>query len=240
MWSEDDATWEILERALFHGERIAAAPGEVEKIRALSGVVSGRALDLCCGIGRHSIALHEAGFRVTGVDRTERYLSRAREAQPAVEWVRGDARTWRGTAPYDLAVNLWTSIGYTDDVADDVRLMATLRANLRPGGVAVLELSGREVLARKFVRRSWHEWEGIILLEDRKIIEDWARVQARWVVLDGATRREVTLMIRQWTGTELRQALSSVGFASVSLYGSYDGTPYDADADRLVAVARAG
>lgn len=240
MWSDDDVTWEILERVLFTGERIAAAPGDVEKIVALTGVASGRVLDLCCGIGRHSIALHQLGFAVTGVDRTERYLSQARIAEPGVEWVLGDARTWRGAAPYDLAVNLWTSIGYTDDVADDVRLLATLRANLRPGGVAVLELSGREVLARKFQARSWYEAEGIILLEDRKIVEDWTRVRARWIVLDGNTRREVTMTIRQWTGSDLRQALLSVGFASVALYGSLDGTPYDSEAARLVAVARAG
>lgn len=240
MWSDDDATWEILERALFSAERVAAAPVEVDRIVALSGVAGGRALDLCCGIGRHSIALHQRGFDVTGVDRTERYLARARRAHPGVRWVQGDARTWRGEAPFDLAVNLWTSIGYFDDVADDVRLLATLRANLRPGGVAVVELNGREILARKFQPRSWHEADGLVVLEERTLIDDWARVRSRWIVLDGASRREVVLTLRLWTGTDLRRALESVGFASVALFGGHDGSPYDADARRLVAVARVG
>jgi hypothetical protein len=42
-----------------------------------------------------------------------------------------------------------------------------------------------------------------------------------------------------YSGLELRDRLHHAGFARVGLYGGLDGRPYDLDAARLVAVARA-
>jgi len=55
-------------------------------------------LDLCCGIGRHSVLLAEKGFRVVGVDLSPEYIIRARELVKAravsekVEFKVGDMR----------------------------------------------------------------------------------------------------------------------------------------------------
>ena len=42
-----------------------------------------------------------------------------------------------------------------------------------------------------------------------------------------------------YSGLELRDRLLQAGFAAVRLHGNLDGAPYDLDAARLVAVARA-
>ena len=42
-----------------------------------------RVLDLCCGMGRHSIPLSKAGYRVTGFDQSRAYLAAARQAAPS-------------------------------------------------------------------------------------------------------------------------------------------------------------
>ncbi|CAM4264970.1 hypothetical protein PAAL109150_17865 [Paenibacillus alkaliterrae] len=49
-------------------------------------------LDLCCGMGRHSISLADFGFDVTGVDLSEILLTKAREsdAQSRINWLQGD------------------------------------------------------------------------------------------------------------------------------------------------------
>lgn len=58
-----------------------------------------RVLDLCCGMGRHSLALSEAGYEVTGVDLSEALLREARSqvGAEAVTWLRSDMRelSWR-------------------------------------------------------------------------------------------------------------------------------------------------
>ena len=70
---------------------------EVEGIVRLLGLAPGSTiLDLACGHGRHAIPLAERGYRVTGQDLSEVFLSRARADAAArglaVRWVRQDIR----------------------------------------------------------------------------------------------------------------------------------------------------
>jgi len=59
-------------------------------------------LELACGPGRHALEFARRGYRVTGVDRTARYLETAREKAGEegldVEWVEADMRTLRRRA----------------------------------------------------------------------------------------------------------------------------------------------
>src|SRR6266566_8426036 len=87
---------------------------QVEKILRLTGVGRAKVLDLCCGPGRHTVALAKRGFAVTAVDRTR------------------------------FIINLFTSFGYFEDQADDFRVLELVRENLRPSGVFFLEMVSKE------------------------------------------------------------------------------------------------
>jgi SAM-dependent methyltransferase len=82
-WFENEAFWRTLYPYMFGERKLAAAPGEVERVIALSGVANGRVLDLCCGQARHSVILAHKGFEVTGVDRSPFLLGKARDLTAA-------------------------------------------------------------------------------------------------------------------------------------------------------------
>ena len=66
-----------------------------------------RVLDLACGQGAVSLALHEAGAQVTGVDLSPALVDRARERAPqAMRFLVGDARSLPALKPgsFDAAV----------------------------------------------------------------------------------------------------------------------------------------
>ncbi|MCD6263961.1 class I SAM-dependent methyltransferase [Candidatus Bathyarchaeota archaeon] len=68
--------------------RLERAEKEVEallRIFSEEGVPppKGRILDLCCGIGRHSVPLAERGYQVTGIDLSPVLIARARELAKA-------------------------------------------------------------------------------------------------------------------------------------------------------------
>src|SRR5690606_20922826 len=96
-FNESPEFWDDMGDTLFPPERLAAAEPEIEAMLALLGVDRPLdILDMPCGVGRHSIALARRGHRVTGVDRTESYLDRARRhaaaaglAAGAVRWLAG-------------------------------------------------------------------------------------------------------------------------------------------------------
>jgi SAM-dependent methyltransferase len=79
--------------------------------RELADLTPGRALDLACGEGRNALWLAAKGWQVTALDFSAvaldkgRVLESAQDASaPRVDWVCGDATTYRPAEPVDLAL----------------------------------------------------------------------------------------------------------------------------------------
>ena len=204
---------------------------------------TGRAvLDLCCGPGRFAIPLALRGYQVTGVDSSAFLLKRAQERAErlgaAVEWVRADMREFVRPEGFDLALSLFNSFGYFEDRRDDLRVLEQVAASLKPHGVCVLDVAGKEVVAEHFERTLSHAVAGSgLLMERREVVDDWTRLRQEWTLL----RKERTQTFRfehtLYSGLELKERLLAAGFGAVRLYGDFDGMPYGPGSRHLVAVA---
>jgi len=244
-WFEDDTFWESLEGFLFSQFRSnEITVREAEQILTLVHPPQGAAvLYLCCGPGRHSLEFARRGFQVTGVDRTARYLDAARAAATreglTVEFVREDMRHFHRPAAFDLALNLFSSFGYFEDGAENLRVLRQIHGSLKPGGQVLLEMAGKEPLARTFQPRTWHRHaeRDEYLLEERVVQEGWSWTENHWIWIRGPEQKVFTFRLWLHSGAELTRLLSAAGFSAVQLYGSLAGTPYDHTAQRLVAVA---
>src|SRR5262245_49502631 len=66
-------------------------------------------LDICCGDGRHSLALARRGYEVTGVDRDEIALQTARSrANDAAQFIPCDMRELvKLRGPFEAAICMW-------------------------------------------------------------------------------------------------------------------------------------
>ncbi len=244
-WYERDAFWAGFAPALFGPDRWQKTPEAVDRLLPRLDLSPGSSiLDLCCGPGRHALELTRRGYRVTGVDRTVAYLEEARrragEEHLEVEWVLEDMRRFARPGAFDGAINLFTSFGYFEDQADDLQVARNLCASLKPGGRLVMDMIGKECLARTFRERDW-SWvdrdRNLLLLEERKLRPDWGWIESTWTLIGENERRSETIRHRLYAGTELATLLRTAGFAWVDIYGSLDGTPYDQTATRLVVVA---
>ena len=242
-WFADESIWEDLYPFHFPESAFTVADEQVEKILRLAGIGSGKVLDLCCGPGRHAVALAKRGFAVTGVDRTsfllERARARAAQANLPVEFVLEDMRRFSRPATFDLIINIFTSFGYFDDRADDLRVLKLVRENLRPGGVFVLEMVSKERLARVFQATTSTELpNGDVLFERHEIVDDWTRVRNRWTLMREGDTRTFEFTHRIYSGQELKDLLASAGLTGARVYGDLAGGAYGFDAQRLVVVAR--
>jgi SAM-dependent methyltransferase len=241
-WFENEALWRDLYPYLFPPERFEAAREEVTSVLELTGFPGKRVLDLCCGPGRHSAELAMRGYEVTGVDRSpyllERGQARAADLDADVEWVLDDMRSFRRPGTYGLAVNLFTSFGYTTSEADDLRVLRNVRESLVPGGSLVMEMMGKEVMASIYSRVGVAEpGDGSRLFMVRDVEGDWSAVSNLWVLVRDGEAREYSFRHRIYSARELRGMLEEAGFRRVRLYGGLDGSAYGPGASRLVAVA---
>jgi SAM-dependent methyltransferase len=241
-WHEQDSFWEIM--PMVSEQSWEAATGEVDSVIALLGVQPGAAvLDLGCGVGRHSLEWARQGYCVTGVDRTATYLRTASEKAAAegleLELVQADMREFVRPGAFDAAINLFTTFGYFEDPAEDRQVVDNLFRCLKPGGALVMEMMGKEVLARIFLPRDWRELpDGSLFLQEREMKPDWSWIENRWILIKEGQRHEYIIGHRVYDGAGLRALLLEAGFESVDLHGDLTGTPYDTEAQRLVVVAR--
>jgi SAM-dependent methyltransferase len=242
-WYESAEFWEINRPYIFGPQAWERAGPEVEGSLAYLGPDPGaRILDLCCGPGRHALELARRGFRVTAVDLQQAHLDELRASAGArgldVELVKADMREFRRPAAFDGAINLFTSFGYFEDPAEDRRVLENLHASLRPGARLVLDMVGKELIARHFVARDWARAGDELVLMERWIEGDLGWIGNRDLHVGSAGRREVRYEHRLYSGVELRDLLAACGFGEIRLFGNFDGSPYDLAARRLIAVAR--
>jgi SAM-dependent methyltransferase len=242
-WFDDDTFWQTFSSYIYADERLRTAADDVSRMLALAGAARPDVLDLCCGTGRHAVAFARLGCRVTGVDRTRFALERARvhaaEAGVTVEFVERDMREFTRPAGFDLVVNLFTSFGYFETQDDELRVLRHVHEALRPGGTFIIDVLGKETLARIFEEtRSAAAADGTLLVWRTAVEDDWTRVRSEWhVIRDGSDR---VFRVEHWiySGRELRELLHQAGFRDVRLFGDLDGRDYGTAAARLVAVAR--
>ena len=244
-WHEQDTFWNKWAPVMFHERRWEKAQEEVANIISLLNISeTASVLDLCCGPGRHSLQLARQGFSVTAVDRTKMYLERARKQAETeglkIEFIEDDMRRFCRPGSFDVAINLFTSFGYFEDMNDDRQVAANVYRSLRDKGVFLIDIMGKEVLARIFRERDWYELDNIMVLEERKVCANWSWIENRWLMIKDGKMDEWKVSHRLYSAAELAALLSDCGFKAIDAYGDLTGAPYDHTAKRLVLVAHKG
>ncbi len=242
-WYEDESFWKTFAPTLFNQERLDVTAEEIDQVIKLLGLEKdAEILDLCCGIGRHSLELARRGYNVVGVDLSEEYLAKARkQAQTEglnIDFVRSDMRRFCLLESFDAVINMFTSFGYFENPAENKRVLTNIYCSLRQGGKLFMDIAGKEIIAKEFSEREWRDQNGDIFLRESKISQNWSWCENKWMMLENGRLQEFNFGHRIYSAVELSGLLTACGFSSVSIYGDLTGAGYDHNAKRLIAVAQ--
>ncbi|HEX7144127.1 MAG TPA: bifunctional demethylmenaquinone methyltransferase/2-methoxy-6-polyprenyl-1,4-benzoquinol methylase UbiE [Gaiellaceae bacterium] len=157
-----------------------------------------RVLDACCGTGDLAVAARKAGADVVGLDFSGRMLERAREKDPAIEWIQGDLLE----LPFEDASFDAATVGFgVRNVADLEQALTELRRVLRPGGrVGILEITRPRGPLAPFYRL-W--FDGVVPLLGK-------------LIPGGSAYTYLPASVRRFPGpAELAEMIAAAGFRDV-------------------------
>ncbi len=197
-----------------------------------------RVLDVCCGDGRHAVALAALGLEVWGVDLSARLLARARRRRALRgRLAQADIRALPfASGAFDLAVNLFTSFGYFEEDAENDRALREMARVVRPGGRLALDHMNRETALRRLRPRDEIRRDGLRILQTREARE--GRILKRIEVFHEETGKVSRIVenVRLYTPAEMQAMFERAGFETPRLYGAYDGAPLAPESERMIAV----
>ena len=119
-----------------------------EAFRRYARVAVKSILDLGCGTGNHAIPMARKGYRVTGVDRSQQMLDRARSKLKSIQtsiphppsFQLGDLRDLNLQKRFDAVLMMFAVLGYQVTNADVLAALKSVHRHLRPGGLFIFDV----------------------------------------------------------------------------------------------------
>jgi len=200
-----------------------------------------RLLDVPCGGGRHSVALAERGYAVTGVDLSEEFLQAARHLAAdkpfEIRWENRDMRDLPWASQFDGTLSFGNSFGYFDEAGNASFLQAVART-LKPGARFVLDTSYlTELLLPTLQERQWYPVGDILFLAQRRYDHTSGRLEVEYTLIREGKIEKRAMSARLYTYREICGLLQNAGFSSWQAFGSLAGEPFQVGSKRLLIVA---
>jgi SAM-dependent methyltransferase len=199
--------------------------------------------DCPCGHGRHSVELARRGYEVTGQDINSFFLSKAvkesRLLNLSVKWVRGDMRKIQFKSEFDIALCLFSSLGYLENDKEHQKVLEQNTKALKRGGKFVLDVINRDFFVRTYQEKSWKELAdgSIITCKNNFNHTTGYNLETRVRIWKNGKRDEVSHFVRMYTIPELITMLNKAGLSIDKMYGDFDESSITFHSKRYILVA---
>ncbi len=195
--------------------------------------------DICCGHARHTLPLAAEGYQLVGLDISEMMLHVARhlatEMSLRLRLVRGLAQQLPfADGVFDVAMNLFNSLGYMDD-DDNEAVLSEIARCLKPRGRLLLDTRNKkfQILYAPY-RQMVTLANGKPALLQCNYDRENSRLNSVWTNGDDPADVYHTASIRLYSPAEIEDLLTRAGFAVKSRYSEYDGTTFQGFERQLI------
>ena len=196
-----------------------------------------RVLDIACGKGRHSQTLAQYGLQVTGIDLSHNSIAYAKQFEnDHLKFEVWDMRKVYKPNYFDYAFNLFSSFGYFEDDEQDLMAIKAFAANLKNGGILVLDYMNTECTVRLLKPREIIQRGETQFHIQKKVERGFIKKQIDFLV-DGVDQ-SFTEQLKIINLYRFKEMLAEAGFELKATYGDYDLNPFDPGSSmRLILVA---
>jgi SAM-dependent methyltransferase len=195
----------------------------------------GTILDLACGKGRHSLYLNSLGYDVTGADLSENSIQYAKQYEnERLHFKVHDMCEPFGTT-FDAVFNLFTSFGYFEQEADNLKTIQAIQANLNETGFGVIDFMNSDYVKHHLVPYEEKVVDGIRFQLKR-------RYEAGYIIKDIAfTHADEAYnfqeRVRAFSLKDFEALFDKAGVYLLDIFGDYKLRPFDAKtSERLIMI----
>jgi cyclopropane fatty-acyl-phospholipid synthase-like methyltransferase len=198
-------------------------------------------LDLACGAGRHSIFFAKRGYKVTAVDLSDNLLRVAKKSaernKVSIDFLKADLRHFSTNRNFDLIVNLFTSFGYFESDAENLKLFETVDKYLNPAGYFVLDYLNKTFIENNLVKESRDNLKHCSLVQKRHFEKN--RVTKDIYINRNGTIAHYKESVRMFSREELISAIGKAGMKIRNIFGGFKSEEFDEmNSQRIIIIAQ--
>jgi ubiquinone/menaquinone biosynthesis C-methylase UbiE len=202
-------------------------------------------LDLCCGAGRHLLALHKMGFKkIYGLDLSSELLEIAARHLAGVgarhvEFLNTDMRAIPYQGHFATILSLFTSFGYFAQDDENLKVIKAVARALKPGGYFIIDYLNRDQVINNLVAQDEKKQRGKRIKSVRCLTGRGKRVEKTTTIF-GPNGSEQTFheSVRLYSVRELEAMITKSGLTCRAKYGSISGGKFNAASKRLVMITQ--
>jgi len=193
---------------------------------------SGTILDLCCGIGRHTIQLARRGYNVVAIDFIRDYLDFGKKAVGKesfpISSIERDMHDLEFDCKFDVVINMWSSFGLSETDQEDLNILKLIYRSLKKDGILILDILNRDNVVKYFRPYRWRETpvnhnNKITVLEKNELDLMSSHINTNWIYIKNGKSIPKFSSIRLFSLHEISSWLNKVGFKIVSSLGFKNG-----------------
>jgi len=202
--------------------------------------INSSVLDMACGAGRHAVTFAKLGFKVTAVDISQLLISEAKKSAEQedveIDFVLSDILEYKSKIQFDLAVNLFTSIGYFENDEENFAVIKKAYKLLNQGGCFVLDYFNKDFLLKNLIPTTVFSENGLRITQNRFI--KGTRIVKKITIENNGLSEEFYETVRLFSYEEILTCLKNAGFTTEKQYGDYFGNNYESKTSpRLIIFA---
>jgi SAM-dependent methyltransferase len=211
-----------------------------EIIRYLKPTPNCKMLDVACGKGRHSKAMAEIGFDVTGIDLSFESIEEANKiADDSLHFFQHDMRLPFWINYFDYAFNLFTSFGYFKTRREHDNSVRTIAQSLRPGGLFVVDYLNVHYAEDHLQTSSTKEVDGVRFRQSRWHDEDHFYKQIQMEEKGIALKHLFTEKVAKFSLGDFNDMFAYQGLQIQEVFGDYKLGRYDIrKSPRMIMLAK--
>ncbi|MFK5982075.1 MAG: class I SAM-dependent methyltransferase [Flavobacteriaceae bacterium] len=190
-------------------------------------------LDLACGKGRHSRFLNELGYLVTGVDLSPKSIAYAKQFENETLSFEEHDMSVPYPKRFDAVFNLFTSFGYFENTADNLKTIKAIKTELKPNGYGVIDFLNAEFVRRTLVPSETKVVDGVTFTIKRSIENGFILKNIQFS--DKGQDYIFTERVKAISLSEFKECFAASGVELVHCFGDYQLNEFEEESsNRLI------